>query len=618
MAGMSKALWNRNSPPFLLSVLAASPVMMGCLEPTQILVEIWTDEPCANVNSVAVFTGEPGKFESKAASSTGVPQACVDPADPMSTELRRLGSVMIVPSGSKEAPVGIKVAAGIGRKAEDCLLPDSPEPLPLEERIAAFRNCIVARRALNFQENVTLNLPIILRTSCKDIGCTSDTTCVLGECRPFGFESDDACKKPEGCSEGELPTTLEDSTGCGHPSVFSDRFGADLPADEDYVPKIWLVPVGSEKTARGGKGRITFIPPGAGDLVYTTKYAVQLTDDVFRVQVPQVTSLESDAATIFKVHTGDNSGWIKIEKKLNLITFSSSADDMNSMAVTEPYDPSRHLWWAIREIKSPADGQRKIEMQTSPNGLEWFKIREFNRPQFADAVYASIGVVAPTTQEPPGEARFAFFNTERASGGFCSTADFHDNFSTSSMSPFWFRPPLEPAYQVNVAPNALTLTMNGVLPGSYYTYKSTQAFNLTDSTLTMKISNMGAVLNDTDVFIGLDTAGQGKIRWILRTIGPSTKAFCKYFTREDQSLPGNCPPIGQWKDEFILRVRHQGDVLIWQASSDGTNFTDIESEVLLSDDPLFNLQELQIVFGMQAVTTTMGITPTVTIEAINP
>jgi hypothetical protein len=143
-------------------LLAAS-----CREPTQIRLNISTNVPCTSRDlwrGVAVYVGERGGDEQREA-----PLLVTHECDAEG----HVGSLVIVPSGAKDALVALRVVAGVSADAE----------LRPEECAARdYVGCIVARRAVRFDENSTLDLEVELTQDCIDRGCDSEHTCLTGGC----------------------------------------------------------------------------------------------------------------------------------------------------------------------------------------------------------------------------------------------------------------------------------------------------------------------------------------------------------------------------------------------------------------------------------------------------
>jgi hypothetical protein len=81
----------------------------------------------------------------------------------------QVGSLVVVPSGSKDEEVGLRVVAGLDHRPEDCAAHH-------------YQGCIVARRAVRFDTHNPLDLDIALTSDCVSIGCDATHTCVDGTC----------------------------------------------------------------------------------------------------------------------------------------------------------------------------------------------------------------------------------------------------------------------------------------------------------------------------------------------------------------------------------------------------------------------------------------------------
>lgn len=150
---------------YVLMLLAAAcfSSLGSCAAPTQIRLNIHTDLPCSDAQAwrgVRIYTGTPdASLESKAAS--GAAEGC--------DATGFIGSMVIIPSGEKDAEVGIRVVAGVKRPPEECAA-------------AGYQGCIVARRAVRFDRHGTLELDIRLTADCLSLGCDSTHTCIAGSC----------------------------------------------------------------------------------------------------------------------------------------------------------------------------------------------------------------------------------------------------------------------------------------------------------------------------------------------------------------------------------------------------------------------------------------------------
>jgi len=130
----------------------------ACLSATEIRLHISTNIACTeamNWKGVAVYAGAPGSVEHKEASFTT--KSC--------DANGQVGSVVIVPSGEKDAELGLRVVAGITRNPEECAAHN-------------YDGCIVARRSVRFSRHATLDLNFDLTSDCVGKGCDATHTCV--------------------------------------------------------------------------------------------------------------------------------------------------------------------------------------------------------------------------------------------------------------------------------------------------------------------------------------------------------------------------------------------------------------------------------------------------------
>ncbi len=152
---------------FVLAVLLALGcawlLLSGCADATQIRLLVYTDVPCTSPSpwqGVAVYVGKAdSNLENKA------PALTTTTCDANG----QVGSLVLVPSGSKEEEVLLRVVAGITRNPEECASHE-------------YQGCIVARRSVRFNRHATLDLEIGLTADCRGVGCDAAHTCVDGTC----------------------------------------------------------------------------------------------------------------------------------------------------------------------------------------------------------------------------------------------------------------------------------------------------------------------------------------------------------------------------------------------------------------------------------------------------
>ena len=144
-------------------MLGAASLPPACAAPTEIRLRVRTNMPCTDATKwrgVAIYAGAPGAgLEGKA--PTLITQEC-DAAG-------LVGTLVIVPSGSKDEEVGVRVVGGITHEPDECAAYD-------------YAGCIVARRQVRFNRHETLDLDIALTSECVGFGCDATRTCVAGQC----------------------------------------------------------------------------------------------------------------------------------------------------------------------------------------------------------------------------------------------------------------------------------------------------------------------------------------------------------------------------------------------------------------------------------------------------
>jgi hypothetical protein len=159
-------------------VVAGLAIPIGaCLGPTEIVLDVRTDVTCSDSTSwrgVAVSVGQPG--------------ADVESRSPVLTTTTcavggEIGTLAVVPTGAKDAQVGIRVVAGITRNPEDCAA-------------KGYDGCIVARRTVAYLPHESQRLIVDLTSACIGNACDLNHTCVNGSC------TDTVTAKPPVAADG--------------------------------------------------------------------------------------------------------------------------------------------------------------------------------------------------------------------------------------------------------------------------------------------------------------------------------------------------------------------------------------------------------------------------------
>jgi hypothetical protein len=152
---------NRLVACFLAPAVAID--LTACLGPTEIVLDVRTDLACtdpARWRGVAISVGQPGEdVESRSPVLTSA--SC--------NATGEIGTLSLVPTGSKDARIGVRVVAGITRNPEDCAA-------------KGYDGCIVARRTVTYLPHQSQSLLVDLTGDCIGNACDLNHTCVNGSC----------------------------------------------------------------------------------------------------------------------------------------------------------------------------------------------------------------------------------------------------------------------------------------------------------------------------------------------------------------------------------------------------------------------------------------------------
>jgi alpha-tubulin suppressor-like RCC1 family protein len=198
-----------------VTVAAVALACSGCLEPTQITLEVRTDLPCSDVGETAIFVGPPGQLPL-------LPQAATQACSASGT-LNLIGTYAAVPQdGAIELSTRVVLATKGISVLTDCI--------PSKN----WSGCVVARRNVSFLPRRSLTVPVELLLVCEGIGCDDNSTCTsIGLCGSSQVDSSacqgNVCSQTlplPGPSDGgavPVPASPENSSFVAVPDV--------LPAD---------------------------------------------------------------------------------------------------------------------------------------------------------------------------------------------------------------------------------------------------------------------------------------------------------------------------------------------------------------------------------------------------
>lgn len=190
-----------------VTALGVLVLLASCRDPTEFTLELSTDLPCAELGDTSIYVGTAQQLAGPIGSLTpsAVTRGCKDGKG-------RIGSIVVVPSGSEDERVSIRVVAG--RTNASCAAD-------------LHSGCIEARRSLGFVPHTPLYVPIELARSCENVVCdNASDTCVSGQCVPSAIECNGACPTP-GIDAGAVDATYKDVLVSKDVISISDAIGLD-------------------------------------------------------------------------------------------------------------------------------------------------------------------------------------------------------------------------------------------------------------------------------------------------------------------------------------------------------------------------------------------------------
>ncbi len=173
---------------------------------------VQTDVPCSNVSGTAFTSGQLGAIET--APPTTVSTTCS--AD------GHLGTVVLVPSGASNSPVGFKVVTALGSETLDRCG---------SAAAAGDPSCIVARRELRYLPHTPLVVIVDMKQSCAGVLCDATSTCVDGACRSATLDPQQCAGA--GCDESALGPVSSDGGADGGATDAGD--GGDATVGDSAV-----------------------------------------------------------------------------------------------------------------------------------------------------------------------------------------------------------------------------------------------------------------------------------------------------------------------------------------------------------------------------------------------
>jgi hypothetical protein len=169
----------------------------NCAPPTQIIVDVETDDALCGTIVVGIAVAKPEEIDTK---DMQVRQAGCE----INTD--RVGTLTITPSGAHDAEVGLRIVAGVnGTTPEQCGRPDANGKV-------SWNNCIVARRTVQFVPGKTTPLTVVLSSDCVGQLCADGKECNLGKCVPPSQVQPDGGNEPLKDGQSPYPDATSDGS----------------------------------------------------------------------------------------------------------------------------------------------------------------------------------------------------------------------------------------------------------------------------------------------------------------------------------------------------------------------------------------------------------------------
>lgn len=545
--------------------------VLGCQGPTQVMVDIYTDVSCTEMDGVRVVVGEPGHLEEKDPAARG--EKCTKGDGPLGN---KLGRVVIVPSGDDDsAEFAVKVVGGVYRKVDSCTASDG------------YEGCIVARRALRFIPHSTLQLPIVLRSSCEGIGCTPTTTCVLGVCRDATIDDPNVCEVEGACGEDVLggggaggagsggggmggggggPVLADEmpllpSTGCGKPSVLNSTF-------ETIDTTLWKVNEAGGLVTLSSAGELVMELPaslGNSSVWLESLAAVDLTEDMLVVDVLSVPEMSSLAEVrMMAVHDVDASHWAAIEVVNGTLGLhvAEGANDVEHLGPV--FDAGMHRFLRLRH------GTGMMHLEASSDRVDWSEIAApigIQSDTFLRSVKLRLALETNVMLNTPVMARFGSINRLVEPAGFCKARDFADDIMNPERGLFWDK---------NIDPNPnndCTLDRtDGVgietyTPGMQSFYCGYLTRNWYDLEVSSAMVHVPALYNSNTplrVFLAVEDRNARRFEMGYRAVAVNSGKFYVLSPGGQESIDNYSGALEYW------RIRSEMGNLVFEVSADGS------------------------------------------------
>lgn len=229
MSSFAIRLRARSGGALALIALVAAGSAPGCYGATEIAVLVTTTADCGRMDT-QLYTGATGTKDFGTAPAAETMQCDVRSAAGAGA-VSTVGTLSIVPSGTREDHFDLEVIGGVGVAPADChaiaaagrSASGASGGPPMASAPTKTTGCIVARRRISFRPHQSLRIPIVLSASCIDVPCGFDETCDLGVCTPT-----DLCDPASGCPRERVDTSVPEADASTDAPIAVDAAG-DAP-----------------------------------------------------------------------------------------------------------------------------------------------------------------------------------------------------------------------------------------------------------------------------------------------------------------------------------------------------------------------------------------------------